>query len=104
MELDVATQSLNQRDIASINLQLLQLARQVATDSIPQATIQFGISEAFAKQLQTMDLDTISRLAKMPTTLFQPRIPDEVFQAAGLAAADNNNDTLSAVATALTLR
>lgn len=96
--------ALNQSDITNINVQLLQFAREIARNSKAQACIQFGISETFADQLVTMDLEAINRLARMPALIFAPRLPDDLLKVAAIAAVNTNQGALNAVASSISLR
>ena len=70
--------------IRRLNTTYLMAAREAAQDSIPYASVAFGVSRTFATWLATAQIEEVLNLAVMPACVFTLRLPERALEPAHL--------------------
>lgn len=85
------------RDIRSVTVELLLIAREVAGENPTKAQLLFGLSDDAVEALPSIDLGAIHNLASMTGTFFVPRLPEELLMASIRAASTGDTEALNAI-------
>lgn len=83
--------------IQRLNRAYLQTARDGLRAQPALARALFGLEPPLAPWLATADTEAVERLARLPGTLFQPRLPAEPHRLLAACARSSDDQTLPAL-------